>query len=292
MAGNFQGLPTGELDNGFVRLEYLATAGPRLVRLFVDGVAENLLAELPGWGWDTPYGRYLPYGGHRLWLAPESMARTYVPDDEGLMVEELADGVCLLGRVEGPTGIRKSIEVHMAVGRPALTVHHCLENAGASPVEVAPWAITQLPLGGVVLLPQPVDADGLLPNRHLVLWPYTRWGDDRLHLGDSAHWIAAQPRSAPLKIGDLNRHGWVAYLRQGVLFCKRFAPQPDQVHPDMNCNVEVYGNDRFVEVETLAPLGQVESGQAVRHIEEWELYGSLAAAPGEMRDLIMALGLG
>jgi hypothetical protein len=291
MDADFYGLPVGVLDNGLVRLEYLATAGPRLVRLFLHGVAENQLAEIPGWGWDTPYGRFLPHGGHRFWHAPEAMPRTYVPDNDGLTVQELSDGVCLVGPVEGPTGMRKSIEVRLVAGRAALTLHHRLENAGTGSVELTPWAITQLPLGGVAVLPQPVNAGGLGPNRHLVLWPYTRWSDERLRLGEEAICVQADLREAPFKVGYRSDRDWLAYLRAGVLFVKRFALPAGRPYPDRDCNVELYCNDRFIELETLAPLDRLAPGQVATHFEQWELYAGLAQAPGEVRDLIAALGL-
>lgn len=69
---DFYGLPTGGLGNDRLRLEYLAEAGPRLVRLFLNGSAtrENLLAELPDVVWPTPFGPYRAHGGHRLWTRP------------------------------------------------------------------------------------------------------------------------------------------------------------------------------------------------------------------------------
>lgn len=291
--GIFYGLPTGALDNGLLRLEYLATAGPRLVRLFLAGVAGNLLAEAPDWTWPTPYGPFRVYGGHRLWHAPESMPRTYVPDNEGLVVQEVAGGVRLVGPIEGPTGIRKTIEICMEAGRPALTLRHRLENAGAWPVELAPWAITQMPLGGTAILPQPtdpVDGAGLLPNRHLVLWPYSRWSDERLRLGDGVIAVRANPLAAPFKLGYRNEHGWIAYLRAGLLFVKRFALPEGRPYPDRDCNVEVYCNDRVIELETLAPLGRLEPGQAATHTEQWELFRDLAAAPAEVRNLLETCG--
>lgn len=290
MAADFHGLPTGALDNGRVRLEYLATAGPRLVRLFLPGAAGNLLAEVPDWAWETPYGPFYPYGGHRLWHAPEAMPRTYLPDNEGVTVEPLDDGVRLRGPIEGLTGMRKTIEVRLAPGRPAITLHHRLENAGPAPVELSPWAITQLPPGGTAILPQPVgpaDAAGLLPNRHLALWPYSRWGDERLRLGDAAIYIAARPLAAPLKVGYRNDRGWLAYLQAGVLFLKRFAPPQDRPYPDRDCNAEVYCNDRVVELETLAPLGLIAPGQAAAHTEQWELYAEPAQAPRDVWELLV-----
>ena len=117
MSTNFYGLPTRSLDNGHVRLEYLAEAGPRIVRLFASGSNENLLAELPDMKMDTAYGPYFIRGGHRLWHAPEAFPRSYLPDNDGLLVEDLADGVRMTQPVEPASGIRKSIEVRLAPGQ-------------------------------------------------------------------------------------------------------------------------------------------------------------------------------
>jgi len=296
MAPDFYGLPTRVLDNGYLRLEYLVGAGPRLVRLFLAGSEENFLAEVPHLAWETPFGRYTPYGGHRLCHAPEAMPRSYIPDNEGLLIEELPDGVCLRQPAEVGTGIQKTLEVHLHPEKMALTLHHDLCNEGLWAVELAPWAITQLRLGGVAILPQmvtPLGGERLLPNRHLVLWPYTHWGDRRLHLYDDLLFVEALPIPSPLKVGYLNGRGWIAYLRQGVLFCKRFAPQIEQPHPDLNCNVEVYADEYFIELETVAPLCRLEPGRTVRHTEQWEFYTGLEVSPAleDVREIIALLDL-
>jgi len=64
--GDFHGLPTRSIGNQHLRIEFLAEAGPRIVRLFVGGGDDNLLAELPEVKMETPYGDYSLYGGHRL----------------------------------------------------------------------------------------------------------------------------------------------------------------------------------------------------------------------------------
>ena len=276
--GDFHGLATRIIGNQYLRLEFLAEAGPRIVRLFVAESDENQLAEMPDVKWETPYGEYFVRGGHRLWHAPEAYPRSYIPDNSGLVVQETAAGVRLCQPAEADTGIRKSIEVRLHADKPALTLVHELRNDGLWPVELAPWAITQLRLGGVAVLPQQIeslDKDGLLPNRHLVLWPYTHWHDPRLQVGDEYLLIQAQPQPDPCKVGCFNRRGWAGYLRQGVFFCKRFEPLADQPHPDLGCNVEVYCNHRFVELETLAPLCRLEPGQSTTHVETWEFYTGL-----------------
>jgi hypothetical protein len=224
------------------------------------------------------------------------MPRTYVPDDDGLKVEETDGGVRLCQPTEAPTGIRKSVEIRLHAGRPALTLQHRLHNDGLWPVELAPWAITQLPLGGVAVSPQggdPANTNGLLPDRHLALWPYTRWSDPRLHLGDDYLLLETQAQLPPCKVGLMNHQGWIGYLRGGVFFCKRFEPQPDRTHPDRGCNVELYCNDLFVELETLAPLCRLSPGQSVTHAETWELYAGVDVplTLDGVRDLVQRLGL-
>jgi hypothetical protein len=48
--------------------------------------------------------------------APESLPRTYIPDDDGVSIEELPDGVRLKGLTEKETGITKTIEIHLLYG--------------------------------------------------------------------------------------------------------------------------------------------------------------------------------
>jgi hypothetical protein len=276
MTGDFYGLATRRISNQHLRLEFLAQAGPRIVRLMLEGSNDNLLAEVPDICWSTSYGDYYPRGGHRLWHAPEAIPRSSLPDNGGLTVEEHDDMVRLVQPVEPETHIVKSMEIRLHDDRPAVTVTHELHLLGdAQPVELAPWAITQLPLGGVAILPQrtgPADRDGVAPNRHVVLWPYTHWQDPRLRLDDDCILVEAKPEPTVFKVGYLNYHGWAGYWRAGVLFVKRFEPRVAQPHADLGCNVEVYCNDRFIELETLGPLSRIEPGQAVAHVERWELF--------------------
>lgn len=276
--GDYYGLPTHSLSSPHLQLEYLAQAGPRIVRLSLDeklypqAAHLNLLAESPEVRWETPQGMYSLYGGHRLWHAPEALGRSSIPDDFGLKVEKFAGGVRLLQPVEAFTGIRKALEIRLHPQRPRVALLHCLSNLGAWSVELAPWAITQLPLGGLVRLPQPrpsSETSSLHPNRCLVFWPYTHSDDPRLHMDDDYITLDAQPQEAPAKWGYLNQHGWVSYHWQGISFTKRFKPQPQQPHADLGCNVEVFIKDKYLELETLGPLVHLEPGETVTYQETW-----------------------
>ncbi len=280
MTEPFYGRAARTLENQYIRVDFLTEAGPRIVRMFLHGSTENLLAELPDVSFDAPYGVYNVLGGHRLWHSPEIRERTYVPDDSGVVVEEPSssskiDSVRLVAPVEAPTGIRKSMELTLLPDRPGLIVQHFLKNEGLWAVELSAWAITQMPLGGLAVHPQqvgPISDDGLLPNRNLVLWPYTRWEDARLQLHDELILINGEAIYPPVKIGYMNRAGWVGYLYQGVFFRKSFDPRPSQPYPDFGCNAEAYCNHQFMEVETVGPLTQLEPGQQLEHDETWELF--------------------
>jgi hypothetical protein len=287
----YQGMATRAVENGWLRLEYLAETGPRIVRLLVTGSQQNLLAEVPGFSWETPHGTYAPLGGHRLWRAPESQSLTSLPEGRDLVIEEDPATTRLLQPADPYTGIAKSMEIKLLRDSPVVRVIHSLRNEGASPVDLAPWAITMLPPGGAVFLPlraETADPDGLWPNRFLALWPYSEWNDPRFYFGPDALRLEATSDRGPAKLGTFIHAGWIGYLRRGVLFCKRFTPLPDRPHPDLGCNVEVYLHRDFVELETLGPLVLLKSGETVTHLETWEIYRdpSSPTTPAEIREVI------
>lgn len=271
---DFYGLPADSLSNQFLRVDYLTTAGPRLVRLFLAGRDENLLAELPEAGWETTHGRFYLRGGHRLWAAPEAPDRSDYPDNEGVTVTAAAGSVQIAGPVEAATGLRKVLAVTLAPDAAALTVEHRLENHGLWPVVTAPWAITQLPHGGEAFLPlpkEPVDDASLLPNRSVALWPYASWHDPRLRLDDDLICVRGLAILPIFKIGTLTHTGRIAYLRDGVLLLRDFDPHPDAAHPDYNSNAEIYANEQFLELEALGPLRPLPPGGTAAHVERWQL---------------------
>lgn len=288
---NFHGFPTAVLENNHLRLEYLTSAGPRIVGLSFDG-SPNLLADVHDIVWDTPNGDYSPFGGHRLWISPESPETTYVPDQTGLTVQEIDHGVELNGASERASGVRKSIRIEIDPSAPLLRLVHTIVNENSSPLIFAPWGITQFCLGGTVLLPQPVgntDPKGLLPNRLLVLWPYTHFDDARLALRDDCILVHAQAALPPVKLGYASQAGWLAYWWNGLLFRKSFELHPGAAYPDGGCNAEVYCGDRFVELESLGVLGALAPGQSVQLTETWELFPSLDVPfiPRQIRELLL-----
>ncbi len=279
------------LSNDFLKLEYL-TDSLRITGLTPKGKS-NLFADLSHMPpISTDYGNFYFHGGHRLWHAPESMPRTYIPDVGELKITDIPDGIMLETQTAPQTGIRKRIEIRLATDTPSVTLTHTLVNDGLWPVELAPWAITQFRLGGTVILPMPtgnVDPAGLLPNRQFSLWPYTRINDPRLILDDRFILFNADALLPAFKIGYFNPSGWMAYWLDGVLFRKRFDALNGVTYPDNNCNSEIYCNDQFLELESLAPLGMLKPGASVQHTETWDIFDGNNSLPEEVQQALTLL---
>ena len=280
---------TVKFGNGAIELDVLRDGGPRVVRLSPGGSELNLLAVVPDAVAVTVWGPYHFLGGHRLWHAPEAAPRSYDPDDAGVTIHR--DGLELLaqGPVEAHTGIRKSIRFVLDSTRPLVHVEHTLENQGVWPAEMGAWAITQMCLGGVGILPlrKPGMQDGLLADRQVAIWPYADLKDTRLHMDND--WFLVDGISHPnaFKVGAYNPCGWVAYFYEPFLFVKRFTPVGG-MYADFGCNAEIYVRDVFIEIETQGPLTTLEPGASMIHVEEWELLKVKAKNPV---DAVLEAGL-
>jgi hypothetical protein len=253
-------------------IELIATTdvGPRIIRIGFIG-APNLFKEFPEVG-KTGGDAWRNYGGHRLWHAPEVMPRTYAPDNGP--IEHKWDGATLkLNQpVEAATGIQKTIEVTLDAHRDSVTVRHRLVNKNPWAVEIAPWALSVMQGPGRAIIPQEPPSNDLLPVRPLALWGYTNMTDLRWKWGAKYIQLASDPTATTAqKIGLGNKKGWAAYYRDGQVFLKRVAFDPNAVYPDFGCNIECYTNGDMLEVETLAPLSNLASDASVEHIERWFL---------------------
>jgi hypothetical protein len=270
----FAGYPCREIDNGLVRLGYLQRGGLRLSHLRFGDRPENLWVELPDIGWQTPNGYYRLLGGHRLWVAPECVEITYLPEPDEIIEEPMPGGIRLTQPTDVRSGLQKIIEIELADGKAGFTLRHCLVNRGEKTVTAAAWAISQFQTGGIAVLPQPdsrADAGGYLPNRSLALWPYTRLNDPRLRWMERYLMINAHVVQRPCKVGYSGLEGWVAYLLQGILLRKQVVLNPGAQYPDLNSALEIYVDQNCIELESLSPFVQLAPGERVDHEERWSL---------------------
>ena len=262
---NVSPLPFASIENSFLRVDYLTTTGPRIIGLYVKGVEGNVLAETPDVHWLTPHGEYYLRGGHRLWTAPEDPF--YICPEDKVNVTAGKDAVILRSDIDA-AGLEREISFRLDENCVALT--HRITWRGNDSIELAPWAITQLRLESMVILPQS-NVDGLQPNRNFVFWPYSKINDARLELHDDLILIHGRAAEQPFKIGNHNSHGWIACTLGNALFIKRFSADHTQKYPDMGCNTEAYVKDSCIELETLGPLRILKPKVTVTHEETWEV---------------------
>jgi len=258
--------PFSSIENEFLRVDYLTTIGPRIIGLYVKNAQTDLFAKTPEVHWSTPHGEYYLHGGHRLWTAPEDPFYT-CPEDRVTVVAK--DGHILLRGDIDASGLEKEISFQLEDN--CVRLEHRITWHGSEPIQLAPWAITQLKLDGMAILPQ-FSSGQLQPNRNLVLWPYSRIKDERLELQDDLILVHGHAEEAPLKIGSYNAQGWIAYVWDRVMFVKRFPVQAAHHYPDLGCNVEIYVKDSCVELETLGPLQTLLPQQSMEHQELWEVH--------------------
>jgi len=273
--GDYFGHETVILENEHFQLECLASAGPRIVRLIPAWLGENIFAEAPDAVIRTDLGEYNYFGGHRLWFSPKLVSQTYFPDNHGVTVKEVKNGLRLMGGIEPDTHTRKSISIQMSPSSPFLIIKHMIKNHGTESIDLAPCAITMLRPNGTALLPQQVgtvDKDGFLPNRNVALWSYSRWDDPRLNLSQEMIRVKSDRTKRAFRLGYFNSHGWLGYVFGDIFFVKRFGVRRDETFPDYGCNAEVYVTDRVLELESLGALVNLKPQEEIVHTETWEVY--------------------
>lgn len=272
------------LFNGTVEVIVTTDIGPRIIRYGFPG-EDNILAELPDAAVETELGIWRPWGGHRLWAAPEAKPRTYAPDNDPVKVSIEGDlRVCLTQGVDA-SGIVKEMSVELDAEGSGVTVEHRITNMNLWGVDLAPWGLTIMRGGGVTILPQEPyrpHSDYLLPARALALWHYTDLGDPRWTIGKRFILLRTDSaRHEPQKIGMMNKQEWGAYHRERTLFIKRFPYLEGAIYPDYGCNTETFTAGDFMELESLAPLHHLEQGQTAEHRERWGLYRDIELGTNE-----------
>ncbi len=291
---NFIGHECVSLENKTAQLLISRSMGPRILSFKFAG-GENIFAELPDFVVDCPgSGTFHAHGGHRLWHAPEEISRTYLPDNSPVEICPVENGYLVTQDVEAKTGLQKSLEIRLQDDSSRVVITHRLSNHGLWPVACAPWAITQLKTGGVAILPQSCEETRQLPNRSLVLWPYTDLSNPNVNFGK--HHILLHVdmnKGEAFKVGFPNPRGWLAYWLNGTLFVKRAEFDSQSNYFDFGSSSECYCNDQFLELETLAPISTIEPGACVSHVETWDLFGSIDRPRDEedVHALVEKLGL-
>ena len=165
------------------------------------------------------------------------------------------------------------MQIELSEDSSDVTVNHFVTNKNAFEIEQSVWALSVASQGGLEVIPQPTEDTGLLSNRQIALWSYTKLSDKRAYWSDKYIYINQDPEIVPAyKIGIRLTNPTVFYFNHGDLFIKRFDSNPDGVYPDGGMNYETFTNDKILEIESLGELKKIAPDQTVTHKEYWSLH--------------------
>jgi len=233
----------------------------------------NLFGVLPDAGIAMADGFWRIYGGHRLWSSPEAKPRSYSMDDKPVRIVVEEDRIMVNGNPEIQNSTQKKITIE-PLSDAGVRVIHDIKNIGRWPIELGCWALTVMRKNGFAVMPlkpAKVDEEGLLPDRHISLWPYTDPSDVRLTFANGYVFVKQDPQiPKPVKIGAMANPAWTAYWVDGTVFVKEFSMEEGE-YPDFGCSVEVYTNAAMLELETVGPMRRLQPSESVQHTEIWRI---------------------
>lgn len=271
---DINGITTRIFEINGLKVGVALSIGPRILYLSLLNEDYNLFNILPEISLETPDGIWMIYGGHRLWTAPEDFPRTYSVDNKPVEVKQDDSRIIVIGNVELYNNILKKLIIEPGNENYALKIVHEIVNIGRWPIEFSCWALTVMKPSGIAIIPmipRKIDKHGLLPDRVISIWPYTKLNDRRLIYGENYVLIKHDPAiSHPIKIGVRAFPPVVAYWIKGYLFIKKIVEE-NSMYPDNNVYIEVYANDKIIELETLSPVRRVEPDGVNTHTEYWKV---------------------
>lgn len=281
------------MTNGDVEIVVTLDVGPRVISYRVpDGfnVMKNYDSMMGGMG----EAEWQIRGGHRFWLAPEDLTRTYFPDNRPVTWEQSGPRTATFTPPpEEEYGVQKAMTLSLAESGTRVEVTLTVANVAKIPTELAPWGPTVLAPGGVEIIPLPPKAPhpghvsnaqspaDFGPNQTLVLWPYFDFADNRWQFGSKFILLRQDSAKGPTKIGLAHREGWVGYVNNGVLFVKRFDYRDSAVYPDRGTRYQTFSNQDMLEMETVGELVMLQPGESATLAESWELYTDIPSIQSE-----------
>ncbi len=271
-----------KISNGIVELIVTTDVGPRIIHYGFKGGPNHMKIFLEQSG-KTGSDDWMSYGGHRLWHSPEEKPRSYDEDNFPCEWKKIENGIWTRAVMDPWVQVEKEMEIVLDPMGTQVTINHRITNRNAWDVEYSVWCLTVMAAGGREIIPQIIEGPELLPNRTLTLWTYSKMNDPRVSWLDK-YIVLDQDNEAktPFKIGLPVPAGWAAYANFGQLFVKRFDFIDEADYPDFGlCSYETYTNNEMLEMESLSPLWLVEPGDAIEHVEVWELHDEVEKPENE-----------
>jgi hypothetical protein len=233
-----------------VRFEVDPRAGGRVTSFSLDGF--DVLA-----GSDVDADSY----GSTFWTSPQSDWGWPPPaevDRSPYSLVSHEDTLTLTGPPHRALGVRVTKQFSVDRARGAIVLKYTIHNHGKTPRRYAPWEVSRVHARGLTFFPSAQPSTGPLPV-------------ERIGIGT---WYAHDPDVlTPLgqKSFAYGTEGLLAHAAHGLLYVKSFAEVPSELQAPGEAEIEVYANDRYVEVEVQGPYTLIEPGASVTWTVRWSL---------------------
>jgi hypothetical protein len=268
------------LENAFARVGVSPSMG-RVTWFGLRG-GENLLWINPETLETPPDGdprTWVNYGGDKTWIGPQNSWRYFLPHGrqwppdghhDGAaweVAERDARGLTLVSPVSPWPGLQIRRTLALAADAPRLVIDAELTaERDGTPMPAQVWNVTQVRTPSVAVL----DRRGLLDTPI----PWVNMSTERPRMeaevqirGASVHWEPSFVGGGR-KFGTLGR--WLAARIGDVAFTQSTGFNPEGLYPE-NTNLQLFAEDRYIELETLSPAARIRAGHPLRHRVVWEL---------------------
>jgi hypothetical protein len=140
----------------------------------------------------------------------------------------------------------------------AVVLEYGIHNVSETPKSYAPWEVSRVRSGG------------------LTFFPTGAWfaGPLRVERCNRATWFDHDPNAlteAGLKSAADGAGGFVAHAARGLLFLKSFADVPPELQAPGEGEIEIYANNKYVEIEVQGPYATIDAGESVSWAITWYL---------------------
>lgn len=243
------------LKSGNLTMIIDPNTGSRVVSLKLDG--EEIL------GTNELNSRYY---GSTLWLAPQGKWKGQgILNDSSYSLEYFnGENLSLRSLNDSLRGFSFSKEFHVSHADTSIVLEYSIKNISKDMQQVAPWEVTRVPTGGLAFIPKGSHQNMPTPNKRLPL----------LMIRDTIGTIWCPYDSSSIsaqKIFMEGSEGWLAYVRNRVLFIKEIPVIKSFEAAPGEKNVEVYVNKEktYMELENQGIYQKLMAGDSLVYKVKW-----------------------
>lgn len=207
------------------------------------------------------------YFGSTLWLSPQGKWPGQGILDDSRYTVEVFNGTDLRLKSQNDSLRGFSFMKHFHVNKAdtSVVIKYTITNISKDMQQVAPWEVTRVPTGGLAFCPKNSRSD--IPVANLAGYPLPEIIDT---IGTIWCPYDSSPDSAQKLFLD-GGEGWIAYVRQRMLFIKNFPVTRSDMAAPKEKGVEIYINKEgtYLELENQGIYQKLTTGESLFYEVKW-----------------------